>query len=113
MTCLSIKLSSKLSTNFSTNLLTLDCSMTLRLINDVIKPWEELNSLLVQRLALQPDLSDITRLASALAVSIKHQADLRGVPRNAVDSASNENRIISDVADATKHGQLRDSSRNN
>lgn len=87
--------------------------MTLRLINDVVKPWEELNALLVQRFAFQPDLSDVTRLASGLAVSIKHQADLRGISRTVVDSASNENRIMSDVADAAKHGQLRDPSRNN
>lgn len=87
--------------------------MTLRLINDVIKPWEELNALLVERFAFQPDLSDVTRLASSLAVSIKHQADLRGLPRSAVDSASFENRLLSDVADAAKHGQLRDPTRNN
>lgn len=87
--------------------------MTLRLINDVLKPWEELNGLLVQRFAFQPDLSDVTRLASSLAVSIKHQVDLRGISRNSVDSASDSNRIMSDVADAAKHGQLRDSSRNN
>src|SRR5262245_55800002 len=87
--------------------------MTLRLINDVVKPWEELNALLVQRFAFQPDLSDVTRFASALAVSIKHQVDLRGLSRSAVDSASSENRVMSDVADAAKHGQLRDPSRNN
>lgn len=87
--------------------------MTLRLINDVVKPWEELNVLLAQRFAFQPDLSDVTRLASALAVSIKHQADLRRMPRSSVDSASDANRLMSDVADTAKHGQLRDSSRNN
>ncbi len=87
--------------------------MTHQLINDVIKPWEELNAFLVERFAFQPDLSDVTRLASALAVSIKHQADLRGESRNAVDSASFENRLMSDVADAAKHGQLRDPARNN
>lgn len=87
--------------------------MTLKLINDVIKPWEELNALLVERFAFQPDLSGVTRLASALAVSIKHQADVRGVSRSAVDNASVENRLMSDVADAAKHGQLRDPARNN
>lgn len=87
--------------------------MTLRLINNVIKPWEELNALLAERFAFQPDLSDVTRLASALAVSIKHQADQRGVSQSAVDSVSFENRLMSDVADAAKHGQLRDSARNN
>lgn len=87
--------------------------MTLRLINDVVKPWEELNALLAQRFAFQPDLSDVTRLASTLAVSIKHQADLRGMSRSSVDSASDANRLMSDVADTAKHGQLWDSSRNN
>lgn len=87
--------------------------MTFRLINDIVKPWEELNALLLQRFAFQPELSDVTRLASALAVSIKHQADLRGMSRSSVDSASNANRLMSDVADAAKHGQLRDPSRNN
>lgn len=87
--------------------------MTLQLINDAIKPWDELNALLIERFALQPDLSDVTRLASALAVSIKHQADLRGECRNTVDNASFENRLMSDVADAAKHGQLRNPARNN
>ena len=87
--------------------------MTFRLINDIVKPWEELNALLLQRFAFQPELSDVTRLASALAVSIKHQADLRGMSRSSVDSASKANRLMSDVADAAKHGQLRDPSRNN
>lgn len=87
--------------------------MTLRLINDVVKPWEELNALLVQRFAFEPCMSDVTRLASALAISIKHQADLRGVQRSAIDNASDENRLLSDVADAAKHGSLRDPSRNN
>jgi hypothetical protein len=85
----------------------------LRLINDVIKPWDELNDLLAQRFAHQPDLSDATRLASALAVAIKHQADHRGVSRNVIDAASGENRIMSDVADAAKHAKLRDPARNN
>lgn len=87
--------------------------MALRLINDIIKPWEELNSLLVKRFAYQPDLSDVTRMASSLAVSIKHQADLRGVSQSTVDNASFENRLMSDVADAAKHGQLRNAARNN
>jgi len=49
-----------------------------RFVNDVVKPWDELNALLSQRYAFQPDLSDVTRLAGTLAVAIKHQADLAG-----------------------------------
>jgi len=47
-----------------------------RFLNDIVKPWDELNKLLGERLALQPDLSDVTRLAGALAVAIRHQVDV-------------------------------------
>jgi len=86
----------------------------LRFVNDVVKPWDELNALLSQRYAFQPDLSDVTRLAGALAVSIKHQADLAGyTDRSAIDAASLDNKLMSDVGDFWKHGPLRDSDRNN
>lgn len=84
-----------------------------RFLNDVVKPWDDLNSLLVQRLAFDPTFSDVTRLAGALAVAIKHQADLAGVQRSAVDSASPANRLMSDVGDFWKHGSLKKASRNN
>ena len=85
-----------------------------RFINDVVKPWDELNALLSDRYAFQPDLSDVTRLAGALAVSIKHQADLAGyADRSSIDAASIDNRLMSDVGDFWKHGPLRDPGRNN
>ena len=93
--------------------------MPRHLINDVIKPWEELNALLVNPFAVEPGLSDITRLASSLSISIKHQVDFRkGSKRESkfrkeVEIASLENRMISDVADAAKHGKLRDPARYN
>jgi hypothetical protein len=77
------------------------------------KPWDDLNSLLVARFAFQPDVSEVLRLAGALAVSIKHQAEDAGLDRKLVDVASKDNRIMSDVADAHKHGTLRDSTRQN
>ena len=84
------------------------------MVNDVIKPWDEINALLVERYAFQPDLSDLTRLAASLAISIKHQVDLRGLlPRNSVDQDSPENRLMSDVADAAKHGKLYNPARDN
>lgn len=85
-----------------------------RFINDVVKPWDELNALLSNRYAFQPDLSDVTRLAGALAIAIKHQADLAGyMDRCQIDATSPENRLMSDVGDFWKHGPLRDPSRNN
>ena len=85
-----------------------------RFVNDVVKPWDELNALLSQRYAFQPDLSDVTRLAGALAVAIKHQADVAGyADRSAIDAASLDNKLMSDVGDFWKHGPLRDSRRDN
>ena len=64
-----------------------------RFVNDVVKAWDELNALLSQRYAFQPDVSDVTRLAGALAVAVKHQADLAGhTDRSAIDAASLDNK---------------------
>lgn len=85
----------------------------LRFLNDVAKPWDELNILLTERLALQPDLSDITRLAGSLAVAIRHQVDAAGISDTEANRESNEHRIISDTADFWKHGPLGKAERNN
>ena len=74
--------------------------MTIVFLTNIVKPWSELNSLLSQRLAFQPEISDITRLAGLLSVSIKHQTEVAGFSRTVVDAESFENRLISDVADA-------------
>jgi hypothetical protein len=80
--------------------------MVCQLLNDVVKPWDELNALLVERFAFDPDQSDVTRMASALAVAIKHQVDRRdlGRQRKQIDDASEANSLMSDVADVWKHG---------
>lgn len=85
----------------------------LRFLNDIAKPWDELNALLGERLALQPDLSDVTRLAGALAVAIRHQVDVAGLKDAEVNAESLEHRVISDTADFWKHGSLRKAERNN
>lgn len=86
---------------------------TLRFLNDIIKPWDELNALLAKRLALQPDLSDVTRLAGALAVAIRHQVDVVGLKDTEANTECVEHRIVCDVGDFYKHGSLRNPSRNN
>lgn len=85
----------------------------LRFLNDVVKPWDELNALLAKRLALQPDLSDVTRLAGSLAVAIRHQVDTIGLKDSEVNKECFQHRIISDTADFWKHGSLWDQNRNN
>jgi hypothetical protein len=85
----------------------------LRFLNDVAKPWDELNRLLSERLALQPDLSDVTRLAGTLAVAIRHQVDVAGIKDALANSECIEHRLITDTADFWKHGALRQPERNN
>ncbi|WP_415911300.1 hypothetical protein [Neptuniibacter sp. QD37_11] len=83
-----------------------------RFINDIIKPWDELNSLLSQQYAFQPDLSDITRLAGSIAVSIRHQVDFVELNDNQANTLSEAHRIICDAGDYWKHGSLRKEERN-
>ena len=87
--------------------------MEYKFLNDIAKPWDELNSLLVQRYAFDPDLSDVTRMASALAVAIKHYPERVSIDSGMVRDESPENRLMSDVADASKHGKLDKPARRN
>jgi len=87
--------------------------MTKRFITNIIRPWNELNAVLSRRYALQPDYCDITRMCGSLAVSIKHEAEFAGIPRGTVDTESPENKLMSDVGDAYKHGTLKNSARQN
>jgi len=84
-----------------------------RFLNDIVKPWDELNSLLAQRYAFQPNVSDITRLAGGLAVAIRHQVDVVGWKDATANEESFEHRLVADAADFWKHGSLRKSERNN
>lgn len=82
-------------------------------LNDAVKPWDELNELLAKPFAYQPEISDVTRLANAIAVAIKHQSEHSNAKRGQVDLESIANRLMSDVADGWKHGRqkLNDESR--
>ncbi|MEZ8026118.1 hypothetical protein [Enterovibrio norvegicus] len=83
-----------------------------RFINDIIKPWDELNSLLAHQYAFQPDLSDITRLAGNIAVSIRHQVDFAELNDKQANKLSLAHQVICDAGDYWKHGSLRKEERN-
>ena len=101
--------------------------MPLKFVNDVVRPWSELNAFLANRFALPPNNSRVTRNAVALAVAIKHQAEavsaalvpsLAAVKPHArgcvVNAESHANMLMSDVADAAKHAtSLRRAGRKN
>lgn len=85
----------------------------IKFINDILKPWDELNDLLSKPYAYEPGLSDIIRMAGNLALALKHQCDLEKESRKSIDSISPENKIMSDIADMVKHHELRDKTREN
>lgn len=93
----------------------------LKFLNDIAKPWDELNALLIERYAFQPDLSDVTTRVSAIATAIKHQVDILALDRGCkpkkiqpeVDTESEAARLMSDVSDAAKHVVLGDQNRQN
>jgi hypothetical protein len=90
-------------------------AVAIQFLTDVLKPWDELNQSLSQPFAYRPDFSDVTRIANSLAVALKHTAELTDQSRSAIDQASFGNRIMSDRADAWKHGEksLREPARRN
>ena len=83
---------------------------SLKFVNDIIKPWVELNDLLAQRYAFQPNLSDVTRMAASLALFISHYGEPKIMPKQtAQDSVAMK--MMRDVADSSKHFKLTDPAR--
>ena len=83
-----------------------------RFINDILKPWDELNTLLAKQYAFQPDLSDVSRLAGNIAVSIRHQVDFSELNDKQANELSPPHKLMSDAGDYWKHGNLRKEERN-
>ncbi|MCZ8294868.1 MAG: hypothetical protein O9312_15265 [Hylemonella sp.] len=83
----------------------------LKFLNDIAKPWDELNCLLIERKAFQPDLSSVTTKVEAISTAIKHQVDVHALatgcpPRKLqteVNAESLAARLVSDVSDTAKH----------
>lgn len=82
-------------------------------LNDALRPWDKLNKILAEPCAYQPELSDATREAAAIAVAIKHVADKFTKDRRSIDAESPANSVMSDVADKWKHPEIRKPARDN
>jgi hypothetical protein len=95
--------------------------MPIQFANEVLKPWDELNSLTAQPYALDPQISDATRLAVALANAINHTGDRMAVDqnidqktfKNRLKQKSKEYRLVCDVSDMAKHSKLSLANREN
>lgn len=87
--------------------------MPYEFVTNFTKPWDKLNELLAKPYAFQPDLNDPLRDAATIAIAIRHQSEKTGISQNVANAECPANGILLDVADAWKHGTLRDPSRNN
>ncbi|MES2501328.1 MAG: hypothetical protein V4545_01890 [Pseudomonadota bacterium] len=97
-------------------------SAELKFLNDVAKPWDELNALLIKRYAFQPDLSSVTQKVSAIAAAIRHQIDIfaphqsrneRKKLESEINAESDAVRLVTDVCDSIKHVRLTNLEREN
>jgi hypothetical protein len=89
-----------------------------RFLNDVIKPFDELNEALLKAYVYEPSINDVVRMAGNLASAINHQYDFekvygKSISRNELENESSENKVISDVANMTKHYELSKKDREN
>lgn len=76
----------------------------IKFLTNILKPWDELNELLSQPFAVQPDISDLTRQVESIAVSLSHYREQEGGSRKRTS-------LMNDIADTAKHGSLRDQNR--
>lgn len=85
---------------------------TARFISEIVRPWETLNNELGTPFALNPEINDYVTRAVSLAVSIKHLPEaLQKLKPKDLSSRNKAYEIISDLADSSKHGELRDTTR--
>lgn len=76
----------------------------LKFLNDILQPWEKLNTLLSQPYALQPNLSAFTREIDTLSVSIAHWGETKSKRRKKFS-------LFNNIADTAKHTNLNDEKR--
>ena len=83
----------------------------IKFVNDTIKPWEKLNSELINQNFIDSNISDLVSSAGDLAVRINHFTEISNNKNVILKDYSNV--IIKDVADALKHGELNKTERRN
>jgi len=78
----------------------------LQFINDILKPWDELNKLLASPYAFEPGINDVVRMATNLAIAINHWCETENENKKTIIASSDAYRIMVDVANMVKHKSL-------
>jgi hypothetical protein len=81
-------------------------------LNDILQPWDKLNSLLIQPIAVQPGLSAITQQSRSIAGFIRNLPEKFKVNQEEVLKSSIAHNLMRDLSDRTKHGDLHNPKRN-
>ena len=85
-----------------------------KLLNDILKPWDELNERLSMPYCVEPELSSITKMATDIATSISHFGEnSKTEKREDTGKNCSSNQLMIDIADMSKHGTLRNTNREN
>lgn len=83
-----------------------------KFISEVVKPWEVINVELGKPFSLNPEINDFITKANALSLSIKHLPEaLNKMKPSELIKESFSYKVISDLADSLKHGELRNTKR--
>ena len=88
-------------------------NLNLRFATSIIRPWEKLNSELINQISIDSNISDFITMAEDLAVRLSHFPEIAGKKSVRTIKNSIEYNIIVDIADATKHESLGNEERNN
>jgi len=75
----------------------------IKFINDILKPWDELNDLLAKPYVYEPGISDIIRMATNLAIAINHWCDLEKENKKEIINLSASYKLMVDIANMVKH----------
>lgn len=87
--------------------------LPLKFATDIIRPWEKLNTELINQNSIDKDISDFTSMVQDLAVKISHFSELVNQKHIRTNKNCDEFTIIVDIADASKHGDSEKEKRNN
>lgn len=84
----------------------------LKFISEIVKPWENLNRLLLIPFSMNSTTNDFITTSKALAISIKHLPEnSQNIKPKSLIKDSKPYEMMSDLADSMKHGKLNNSER--
>lgn len=83
----------------------------LKFTNDIIRPWENLNKILINQNSIDHSISELITNANDIAIRLSHFPELLGNTSLRTNRTSIYYNVIVDMADASKHDKISSSIR--